>query len=691
MTITKIETNAGQTPSKPRRRRRSKKSVATPVAVRSEAEAPRGAGVRVEKPREAKPKSGNSRPERQRSRRSNTAKPVAEAATAPKAPARKKSASRAERSPKPSTGVRRTEIVGTLRAHPRGFGFLERPGEESIFVPPNRMRGLIDGDVVAARIAPGRDDAERTRLVTRTRTHSVGEIIDGKRVRLDIGVGDLDLAVSGDCPPVGTCVLIEIASETDAKVVEILGDSLTDDALMRRMLTRHQLPNGYTAEALEEADRIAGEEATSTRRDLTAQRVVTIDADHSQDLDDALAAEAGPDGSIRVWVHIADVAERITIGSVLDVAAAKTPTSIYLPTLTRHMLPPVLSAAQLSLLPEVDRDALTVEMRIDSHGDVLSCDVYESRIRSQRRLSYTTVARVLAGDSAEKVGITTDQAALVRQLWAAAVRLGQQRVARGGVDAWRAEPGSSEPESETDAHVLVERLMVATNEAVARWLEERGMPVLARVHDAPKDEAVSELETVATSIGLWAALPRPLTPQAFAALAAQASSTRNSRVFWEAAMGSFERARYTTELGGHFGLGSARYLHFTSPLRRYADLLVHRVVKSYLNGVRDIDSVFITEEAVIINDVARRSDLAEKHARRAVAIRSLKPRQVVTCSVIGVPNRGSVRVVVEDLDIIATLLVGERCPGIGERVKAKVKSADVLADRLELRLASDSK
>lgn len=579
---------------------------------------------------------------------------------------------------------RRQEITGVLRAHPRGFGFLEREGEPSIFIPPTKMRGLLDADVISAMVREGKDEADRTRLVLRTRNEAVGEVTKKGTFRIDAGIGHLEMEIEGTVPAEGTCVIVDIVGEK-ARVKEILGDPLSSQSLIRRMLTRHRLPHLHSSESIAEGDRISQREIEGgRRRDLTGQTIITIDADHSEDLDDALAAEPGPDGSIRIWVHIADVSAHVTPGSIIDRQAALTPTSIYLPNFTRHMLPPRLGASRLSLLPGVDRDALTVEMRIDAAGVVNSVDIYESRIRSNQRLSYVTVARLLDGEEPHQIAVDNSQAQLVRYLWAAAVRLGHQRDARGGVDAWRGDRDPQIPVGEDNAHLLVERLMVATNEAVANWLEQRGMPVLARTHSAPTDESVKEIEIAANSIGLWAALPRPVTPDSFAALAAQAAGNRHNRIFWESVMSAMERARYTTTPGGHFGLGSNRYLHFTSPLRRYADLLVHRVIKSYLDGERSTEAGPLEEAAAVINDVGRRADLAEKQTKRAESLKNIRPREIVRCIVIGSAKNGAVRVVVDDYEVTTMLSFTGSAPVIGSTVKARVKSVDVIADRLEI-------
>jgi ribonuclease R len=518
--------------------------------------------------------------------------------------------------------------------------------------------------------------------------------------------------------PVGQVVRAILNTDGSVTVTEVIGAPDSVEAMSTRMLSRHQLPEGHTKATGDDAERIMQRrpQRNPLRRDLRDALVMTIDSDVSRDLDDALSVTASPDGSLRVWVHIADVAEHVRAGSVLDLAARETPTSVYLPNHVRPMLPANLSEDRLSLLPGVVRDTVTVEMRIDPAGRIRSVDVYESLIKSRRRVSYASVAAILAGNLSEgdrAIGdhdtpMAADEIETIRLLRTAATRLGFQRTARGGVDSNRFDPELpyTIDRSEDPAHQLVERLMVAANEAVAGWLEERGIPTLYRVHDQLDDEGIDRLEEIAQAFGFVAAFPRPLTAEAFAAFSAQLDGNRNAAAVWDALMGLLGRARYTTENKGHFGLGSGAYLHFTSPLRRYADLCVHRTIKAYLAGRRDFDELTSELEtiAVRINDVARRADMAERDARVAQQLCEFgNRRRRMDGVVVSVSSRGvSVATAASPVSAVVPVrrlpkgtrlderrrrVTGKgRDIAVGSRVQIRVEKVEPFAGRLEASL-----
>jgi len=664
------------------------------------------------------------------------------------------------------------QTEGTLRVHPRGFGFVEN-GSGSVFVPPALIKNHLDGDVVAVRSRAdqrGERTATELRLVNRTRTELIGTVVDVDgiaRFEIDPGVGSGTLPITEGRPrrprrrggrngnqngqpdqskqpstdgteqhlplstsnnpaspasavnvQTGSVVRASINPDGSVTVIGTIGAPDSVDAMSARMLARHQLPETHTAANVAEAKQMLNRrpQRNPLRRDLRDALVMTIDADVSKDLDDALSVVAAPDGSLRVWIHIADVAEHITAGSPLDLAAKETPTSVYLPERVRPMLPAEISEDRLSLLPGVVRDALTVEMRIDPAGRVRSVDVYESLIKSRRRVSYATVAQVLAGniDAGDRAlgenddALTIEEVAAIRLLRTAATRLGFQRVARGGVDSNRFDPELPYPTDRTEdpAHMLVERLMVAANEAVAGWLEERGIPTLYRVHDQLDDEGIDRLEEIAAAFGFVAAFPRPLTPEAFSAFSSQLDGHRSAAAVWDALMGLLGRARYTTENRGHFGLGSGAYLHFTSPLRRYADLCVHRTIKAYLSGRRDFAHLATELELVAsrINDVARRADMAERDARVARQLCELgSRRRRIDGVVVSVSSRG-VSVATAATPVSAVVPVRRLPKGcrlderrrrvtgkgkdiaVGSRVSVRVEKIEPFAGRLEASL-----
>lgn len=584
---------------------------------------------------------------------------------------------------------RRQRRRAALTVHYRGFGFaepLDGDGKNNIYLNANLLTGLIDGDIIDVDVTG--DTAVHARLIQRGRTHVVGEA----RRRGKTWILDIDGAIAPQATVTlagtrglteGHSVLAQLTGTHSAVVIEHLGDPTDTTALTRRCLARHNIAHEHPADAVNEAETIAatGQRNRRRRRDLRDTAVITIDADHSQDLDDALHCAPARDGALRVWVHVADVTEYVTAGSALDRAASATPTSVYLKTGARHMLPETLAERRLSLIPRVDRDVVTVELVIAGDGTIRSVDVYEATIRSRQRLNYDQVAALITGDTPQGT-IDDELKQQVTMLWAAATRLGLARAARGGLDAARAD---GDRPVNSDAHLLVERLMVAANEAVADWLAERDMPALYRTHPPLGDDEASELETIARALGLYAALPRPVTPQAMAALAAQATSHRHTNRFWDATMKLTDRARYEPTAGLHFGLGSSRYVHFTSPLRRYADIVVHRSIKAYLAGERDVDYPGLNELAHHVTTVSRNAAAAERDLDRALALRGINTgdRLEAVC----LSTRGNqARVMVAD--VVGILTKSGAAPGA--RILVTVTVADELTGRLEVERATTS-
>ena len=574
-------------------------------------------------------------------------------------------------------------VTGTLRVHPRGFGFLIRENStgDDVFVPGNLLKGLCDADRVEAKVGRG-DAAVSVRLLQRTRREFLGTVsTDGSSVLLDPGVGVDSFTLPSRLTPGETVVFTLNSSQTVVVRERLKADSTR--AGMLRFLMRHRLPLERPKGVEAEAGRRVRLAPLQRRRDLRNDLVVTVDDDSSRDLDDALSARVEPDGSVRVWVHIADVAEHVLPGSAVDRAAAEVPTSVYLPQGVRHMLPDSLGASTLSLLPGQERDSLCVEFRIDQDGEVRGVDIYEARIRTRCRLNYGTVARVLENRSTD---LATDVVSLIKVLGLAAGRLDLVRNARGGLDSVRADQGR-QPGEDDQAHQLIERLMVATNEAVAAWLDDRGAPALWRRHDPITDTQVEEILAVAEGFGVVTGLAAPVTPRALAVAVSRLPAGAAGAAFWDALLGALGRAYYSVDQGGHFGLASEGYLHFTSPLRRYPDLMVHRVVKAYLSGRRDLDSMLDTlaSAATAANDVFRRASFAERDAVLADGLADVTPGEVLPAIVVG-PARSGTRVRLERQGVTAVLHGRFRS---GERLDVKVVKVDPHAGRIELRPAKE--
>ena len=616
--------------------------------------------------------------------------PKAPPRTSSTAPARRRSAPRRSEPAPPATPT------GVFRAHPRGFGFvdLDEPVTApdgtvvtSCFVPPPMAKGLLSDDRVAVEhvVEPdGRATATAVSLEERVRTEVYGVVEEGLVLRLDphLGAGRWTLEGRVEDLPVGSAVLADVTGPTTADPSDEWPDPAGAEALLERIRVRHRLALDHPAEAVAEAASVKPRRTPVARRDLRSLTTITIDSPSSRDLDDALSVyPADADGGLRVLVHISDVASVVRPGSALDAEARRAATSAYLPGWVRPMLPPQLSEDLLSLLPGVDRDALTVEMRLAPDGTVTAADVFATRICSDARLSYETAAEVLAGRRPE--GVSDEVLDVLRWLRTAAARLGVQRVRRGGVEARRVEPDLTvevvEGEAATvaatpsgPANLLIERLMVAANEAVAGWLVDRGLPGVFRVHPAPGPDAAPALEAFCAASGYHPGFGAALTPLDLAALSAQldAAADDTASAVWDVLLGFLGRASYVPEAGDHFGLASSGYVHFTSPIRRYADLVVHRVLHLWLAGRRDpADFPDAAEMAAVcahVNTASRSASQAENQMRKALWLAELAaadPATLYPARVTGIGPKGAF--VTLDRSRVSGMLSTRELPGRG--------------------------
>ena len=391
---------------------------------------------------------------------------------------------------------------------------------------------------------------------------------------------------------VGDLVTVTLKGRA-ARVTAVHGPARSVTAALRALLVSEDLARPFPRAVLEEAEGLdEGDVALDRgRRDLRAQRVITIDPHGAKDHDDAIAVGDDPAGT-RIWVHIADVARFVAPGGPLDREAARRGCSVYVPGMVTPMLPPRLSSDLCSLRPGADRAAVTVEMVIDGRGEVGETRFSRSLIRSERRLTYGEADTVLGGGS---IGDAPMEADILR-IAEVARALRARRMARGALEADSGEPvvrfegdrvAEMHLEGSTPAHSLVEECMIAANEAVARHLIANGVPTVFRHHEDP---AQSRLESLYEQLDALGVATPPLPegnlggPERRAAAAAAgtavarhlASGGPGGGAIWTLVLRSLRQAHYSATETTHSGLASPAYLHFTSPIRRYPDLLVHR-------------------------------------------------------------------------------------------------------------------
>ncbi len=500
------------------------------------------------------------------------------------------SASPSHRATRESFGPSAT---GLFTVHPRGFGFVALDGEDDVFVPASVLRGrhLHAGDTVSVRYNEDNRAAYAITLLSCSRSRVFGTVEQASgtwRLRLDPWVGADPLIVKSSQAAaagltVGDGVLVTLGSGE----VEGFGPHRRPRAQHRRALERFSLAELDTDVAVPDDPHSV---PASRRADLRDVVTFTIDGPESRDLDDAISVEARGD-VLRLSVHIADVAAAVPEGSPADRRARRLATSVYLPGLSVPMFPPALSYDACSLLEGRDRRALSVSYDVHPDGRVDAVELAHTLIRSDAQLTYVEVAEHLSGTTPlERPAALVESIELVHE---ATGRLAVARRARGGLLDARPVPGHEiavrddqvvlvEPDGADVAHDLIEEAMVAANEAVATWLIERSLPGIYRVHTGPGEEARAALVALAESYGVTARLDGGLTPQALAQLEESLSHVHPTPPLWQVVMSNMDRAVYQVAPDMHFGLASEAYVHFTSPIRRYADLTVHRIITAHL-------------------------------------------------------------------------------------------------------------
>ena len=412
------------------------------------------------------------------------------------------------------------------------------------------------------------------------------------------------------------------------RVTAVHGPARSPRAALRALLAAEGLGRPFPRAALEEAE--AKDTRTPVgdrgRRDLRHQRVITIDPEGAKDHDDAIAVAAEGADATRLWVHIADVSRFVAAGGPLDREAARRGTSVYVPGSVDPMLPARLSSDLCSLRPGVDRAAVTVEMVVTADGEVTDTSFSRSLIRSERRLTYPEVDALAAGETLGDPGLEADlgRAAMVARA------LHERRLSRGALEVVSAEPvvtfagdrvAAIHLEGQTPAHSLVEECMIAANEAVARYLIARGKPTVFRHHEDPAQsriellyEQLAELEVATTPLPdgpLGPAARRAAAVAAADAVARHLASGRGGPALWTLVLRALRQAYYSPHEPGHSGLASPAYLHFTSPIRRYPDLLVHRTL---------LDALGLGDPAPGPSELAEAADHSSATEREAAAV-----------------------------------------------------------------------
>jgi ribonuclease R len=511
------------------------------------------------------------------------------------------------------------EREGILTVHPRGFGFVSALGyDDDLYVSEDALGGAMHGDVVAARlVAKTRRGSEGTivRVVRRGTTRVPGTLRrrgrafvlepDDDRVRGPIVLAGGVQASDGAAAVARITRYPEAPREVpEAELEAVLGAPGDPNVEVAKILFREGIEEVHPAAAVAEAERFGMQvapDALAGREDLTHLPLPTIDPEDARDHDDAVWAKRHPDGSYTVWVAIADVSHYVRPGSAVDEAARARGCSVYLPDRAIPMLPPALSSHLCSLLPDEIRLCQCVEAKLDPTAAVTEYRVLEGFMKSAAKLTYGEVARALgltelsgtnprAEALATGLGVMRDVAGLLRKQrmrrGALDFELPEARVVLGEGGAPEAIERRAEDPGVRKAYQLVEELMLMANELVARSLSDKGVPTIYRVHGPPDEAKLDRFAAMCGCLGVPFSVEEAREPKRLSALLTRLQKHPSRDALHMLLLRAMKQAAYDTANIGHFGLASPNYLHFTSPIRRYPDLVVHRSVRALLRGER---------------------------------------------------------------------------------------------------------
>lgn len=498
-------------------------------------------------------------------------------------------------------------ITGSIIAHPDGFGFVvPDDGRPDMYLPEHDMRAVFHGDKVLIHLVKGRRDRLEGRVV-KVLEHRTTQIVgryfetetrcfvipDNKRLTQDIVIPREETlkAMNGQIVVVNILTQPSFRTRPTGKIVEILGDHLAPGMEINVALRAHDIPHAFPKNVLQEAKDFGSEvsaEDKKNRRDLTHLSFVTIDGDDAKDFDDAVYSESLPKGGWRLYVAIADVSHYVKIGSELDREATRRGTSIYFPGRVVPMLPYALSNELCSLKPDVDRLSLVCEMEVGERGELKKYEFYPAVIRSKARLTYDQVYSWFQDSSKAEENRHAKLWPHLQQLYKLYVALKAARDRRGALDLEMSETKiifdkqlkieKIIPLKRHDIHCLIEECMILANVAAAKFVTKNKISMLYRTHAGPNTEKLSGLREYLKEFNLGLRGGDQPASKDYAELIAVIKNRPDTQLIHTVLLRSLKQAVYSPENEGHFGLGLEDYAHFTSPIRRYPDLLLHRAI-----------------------------------------------------------------------------------------------------------------
>ncbi len=532
-------------------------------------------------------------------------------------------------------------VKGKVQGHPDGFGFLiPEDGSDDLVLSAKEMHKVLHGDTVMARVGGtdrrGRREASIVEVLEHGTSRLVGRLYAEHGIQFVVAENrrisqDILVAPGGDIgAQVGQVVMLEILSQPSkhaqpvGRIIEVLGNYADPGMEIEIALRKHDLPNEFPHDAKHQAEKFSPTVAPADyagREDVRQLPLVTIDGETARDFDDAVYCEPAGSG-FRLVVAIADVSSYVQSGDALDREAINRGNSVYFPRRVIPMLPEELSNGLCSLNPNVERLCMVCDMQIDAAGNIVKYRFYPSVMFSHARLTYTQVADMLANPQSDNAKQYAAVLPHIKHLYTLFQTLLQAREKRGAIDFETVETqmifnaqGKIEkiiPVVRNDAHKLIEECMLAANVCAAAFLNANQHPVLYRVHEGPTPEKLEAVREFFKEFGLQ--LGGGDEPQAgdYSKLLKQIKGRPDAGLLQTVMLRSLRQAQYNPENVGHFGLGYEAYAHFTSPIRRYPDLLVHRAIKAVLQGKQYKPAMKWAELGIHCSQTERRADDATR-------------------------------------------------------------------------------
>ena len=539
-------------------------------------------------------------------------------------------------------------LTGIYQAHARGFGFVSIEGsDDDVFIPEEESGGALQGDEVEIQITRGagpktgqRQEGKVIKILKRGMSRIVGYyqknksfgfvLPDNQKFLQDVFVPEEKSkgAVTGHKVVVKLTSYGGDGKKPEGEVVEILGHVNDPGTDVLSIAMSYELPIEFPEKVMNQAERVAkpvSEADRFGRRDLRDVRMVTIDGEDAKDLDDAVSLEVR-DGSFYLGVHIADVTNYVQENSALDREAKKRGTSVYLADRVIPMLPHTLSNGICSLNAGEDRLALSCLMKIDENGTIVDHEICESVIRVDRRMTYTAVKQILEDEDEEQCRKYEEFIPMFREMARLSYILREKRHRRGAVDFdfpetkvildEQGRPVELKAYERNTATKLIEDFMLAANETVAEDFFWREIPFVYRIHEAPDEEKIRKLAIFLHNFGYTMHIGNhEVHPKEIQKLLAKVEGKPEEPMIARLALRSMKQAKYTPENEGHFGLAASCYTHFTSPIRRYPDLQIHRIIKETLRGRMDEER--IRHYQSILEEVTKHASETERRAEEA--------------------------------------------------------------------------